>query len=92
MSDRYELENEKIRGEQIHGFLENETVRGILNGLELSYYTAWKQAATPTEREQLFATVSAFDDLMSTFRAVVASGERATHELALAEHSTPDLA
>jgi hypothetical protein len=86
------MENEKIRGQQIKGFLENETVQAVFKSLELSYFEAWKRATDPAEREQLHARASAFDDLRDSFKAVVASGERATHELTLTELSNPDLA
>lgn len=89
---RHELENEQIRGEQIKAFLENVTVKAVLQGLELSYFQAFKAAGTPAEREQIHARASAFDDLRDSLLAVVSSGERATHELALEDSSNADLA
>ena len=76
------------RGKRIDQFLADETIKAVLNGLELSYYTAWKGAATPTEREQIYSQVSAFDDLRESLKNIVASGLHATHELALLERDT----
>lgn len=88
---RYELENEKTRGEQIQGFLRNEAVQAVFKSLELSYFRAWKDAQTPAEREVVHARASAFDDLRAVMQGIVASGEMATRQLE--EPSTdPDLA
>lgn len=77
--EQWELEAH--RAEQVAAFLGNETIKAVFQGLELSYYQAWREAQDPAEREKLHAQASAFDDLREAFKRVVATGERATHEL-----------
>lgn len=76
-----ELEADQRRGQEIRPFLENAIVRAVFDGLELSYYEAWKQAPTPADREKLHATVSAFDDLRHTLAGIVERGALATQQL-----------
>lgn len=75
------LEGDERRGEAVARFLRDETVQAVMQGLELSYYEAWKSSTTPTEREALFARVSAFDDLKSALRGIAEAGDLATQEL-----------
>lgn len=86
--EREKLEDEIARGRRIDQLLADETVKAVLNGLELSYYQAWKDAVTPTKREEIYSQVSAFDALRQSLRAIVSSGERATHDLAVLERDT----
>jgi hypothetical protein len=81
-----QLQAEQRRGTEVARFLDNETVQAVFQSLELSYYEAWKNSTSPTEREALFARVSAFDDLRSALQGVASSGDRATHELELLKH------
>lgn len=81
-----QLQAEERRGEEVARFLRSETIQAVFHSLELSYYEAWKNSTTPTEREALFARVSAFDDLTSALQGIASSGERATHELELLKH------
>lgn len=82
------LQGEERRGEEVARFLRSETVQAVFQGLEISYYNAWKESTTPTEREILHARVSAFDDLKAALQGIASSGERATHELELLKHDT----
>ena len=68
-------------GVVLEGFLENESVKRVFRAYDYFLFTAWKQAETPAEREQLYAKASAFDGLAAALRAVVDSGKRETHEL-----------
>ena len=79
------------RGKRIDQFLADETIQAVLNGLELSYYGAWKAAGSPTERESIYSQVSAFDDLRDSLRNIVTSGHHATHELELLERDTDQI-
>ncbi len=88
---RETLGDAEARGRRIDQLLKDPTVTAVMNGLELSYYTAWKGAVTPTDREQIYSQVSAFDALREALRAVVISGERATHDLAAMEHATDQI-
>ncbi|MCC2626386.1 MAG: hypothetical protein K0S14_36 [Thermomicrobiales bacterium] len=85
------LENEQYHGEQIEAFLNNETVMGCFQALELSYYTAWKKSCDPAERDTLHAKASVIDELKETLRRVAASGERATHDLKAMKRATDQI-
>lgn len=82
---------EETRGEQIRAFLNTEAVQAVFKSLEVSYYEAWKQATSPAERETIHAQASAFDALKESFRAVVASGDRATLDLKELERDTDQI-
>ncbi len=86
--EKERLQNEQHHGQQIEAFLNNTTVMGVFQALELSYYTAWKQTRDPAEREKLHAQVSVLDELKEALRRVASSGERATHDLEAMERDT----
>jgi len=65
----------------INNFLENESVRRVFRAYDYHLFTAWKQATTPAEREQIYAKASAFDGIAVALRAVVDSGKRETHDM-----------
>jgi hypothetical protein len=90
--ERHEHENTEARGERIAAFLKDEVVQAVFTGLRLSYYEAWVEASDPAEREKLHATARALDDLSHALSRIVASGDRAHHELRFADQIDPDLA
>lgn len=73
------------------GFLANPTIRTVFEGLDQSYYRAWKDSTTPTAREELYARVAAFDDLNAALQGIVSSGERATVERELRERENDQI-
>lgn len=75
------LEAQERRGAAVARLLGDETIQAVFKGLELSYYEAWRNSTTPTDRESLFAKVSAFDDLTTSLRAIAEAGDLATQEL-----------
>jgi len=75
------LEAQQRRGEAVGRLLADDTIAAVFQSLELSYYEGWRNSTTPTEREALFAKVSAFDDLTRSLRAIAEAGDLATQEL-----------
>jgi len=65
----------------IDSFLENESVRRVFRAYDYHLFQQWKAAATPAEREEVFAKASAFDGFAVALRAVVDSGKRETHDM-----------
>lgn len=66
---------------KIAEFLENDSIRRVFRAYDQHLFTAWKQAATPAQREEIYAKASAFDGIAAALRIVVDSGIRETHEL-----------
>lgn len=84
--------DDQIRhGEAVASFLGNETIREVFAGLDQVYFRAWKEAPTAAEREQIHAKASALDDLSLSLAAVVASGQRAMHDIEQEQRATASL-
>ena len=89
--ERDRLERDAARGEQVAAFRAFPGVQEAFQGLEMSYYLAWKESRDPAQREVLHAKASVLDELKETLAAVVASGERATVELQDLERATDQI-
>jgi hypothetical protein len=78
-------------GEAISRFLNDTTVQKVFSDIEATYYKQWKAAASPEDREALWAKVSALGDFKFVLertvqsglheRAVKAERERAEHQI-----------
>lgn len=78
-----------IQGEAVARFLSDDVVGAVFRDLDSQYYEAWRSAATPEEREELWAKARAIVDLRYRLQAVADAGERAKHDLALANRPAP---
>lgn len=67
-------------GEAVSRFLGDSTIREVFAEMELLYFEQWKAAETQTEREALWAKVSAFSDLKRALQAVADAGTLAADQ------------
>jgi hypothetical protein len=72
------LEDQVIRGENIKRFFADGTVRDVMHEKLQEYYVEWLRAATPEDRETLWAKARAIEDLVVKLQAVADAGDRAT--------------
>ena len=71
-------------GVEVQRFLQNPVIVSVFAELDRQYYDQWRAAATPQDRETLWAQARALDVLVESLTAVVQAGELANHQLARA--------
>lgn len=76
-----DLEEQVINGEAIRRFLNDDTVKRILAGLQIDYFEDWKTADASDKRDEIRARARALDDLIAALERVVESGKLATHAI-----------
>lgn len=67
-------------GREVEVFMQNPVIRSVFEELDRLYYTKWRAAATPEERNELWAQARALDVLQESLQAVVDAGKRAIHD------------
>lgn len=82
MEDELVLENRILNGDAVARFLSDPTIQGVMQDQKLLYFNEWVEAESPEARERIWAKARALDDIDTQLRAVVASGQRAKHDLA----------
>lgn len=82
MEDTYVLETRIIHGDAVERFVNDPTIQSVFAEQKLLYFNEWVETESPEERERIWAKARALDDIDTQLRAVVASGQRAKHDLA----------
>lgn len=78
--DKPLTDDEKVRlADAINQIQNDEAVQMVWAALEETYYRQWKAAATLSDREMLWAKVSALGDLQRSLKATVDAGLLVIH-------------
>lgn len=77
----YDREEQILHGVAVERFIKDPIILRVKAGLELDYFDEWKKAPNPEAAEEVRAKSRVLDDLWQAFERVVASGQRAKHEI-----------
>lgn len=76
------LKSEVNVGREVAALIENETVKGVMNGLLHGIQNAWMKCENREERETLWQQVQGVQLFVGALGSVVDTGKMAAHQLA----------
>lgn len=69
------------KGREIANLIENETVKGILNGMLHGYQNRWLITETAEARELLWQKALGIQEFIDALKSIIDTGKMANHQL-----------